>query len=77
MTGAAPDCRPQPGQTSPALGWFVIAIKPSGRDGSEGWRGSQTYDKKYIKKYVKASFEVMSEVQKDSEDVSTRIGIFF
>jgi hypothetical protein len=70
MTGSLPDCRPQPGQTSPALGWSVKAVKPSGRDGSAGWRRSQTSDKKYVKKYVKTSFEVMSKVQKDSQDVS-------
>ncbi len=33
---------------------------------------------KYVKKYAKTSFlEVMSDVQKDSEDVSAGIGIFF
>ncbi len=30
LTGAAPLCRPQPGGTSPALGWSVIAAKPVG-----------------------------------------------
>jgi hypothetical protein len=39
--------------------------------GSAGWCRSLTSDKKYVKKYVKTTFfEVMSEVQKDSEDVS-------
>jgi hypothetical protein len=33
LTGAVPDCGPQPGGTSPAIGWSVIAVKPSGRGG--------------------------------------------
>jgi hypothetical protein len=28
LTGAAPHCKPQPGGTSPVLGWSVIAVKP-------------------------------------------------
>jgi hypothetical protein len=31
LTGAMPDCRPQPGRTLLALRWSVIAVKPSGR----------------------------------------------
>ncbi len=35
-TGASPDFGPQPGRTSPALGWSVIAVKPSGGGGRQG-----------------------------------------
>ncbi len=31
LTGTALDSGPQPGVTSPALGWSVIAVRPSGR----------------------------------------------
>ncbi len=33
LTGAALDCGPQLGGTSPAHGWSVIAVKPSGMRG--------------------------------------------
>jgi hypothetical protein len=36
LTGAALDCGPQPGRTSPDLGWSVIAVILSG---SEQWVG--------------------------------------
>ncbi len=31
LTGTAPNCRPQPSRTSPALKWSVIVVKPSKR----------------------------------------------
>ncbi len=71
LTDATPDFVPQPSRTSPALGWSIIAVKPSRRGGSAGWRRSWTSDENT------SFFEVMSEVQKDSEDVSAGIGIFF
>ncbi len=54
LTGAMQDCGPQPGGTSPTLGWSVIAAKSSGRGVSrvapwpDFWR-------KYVKMYVKTS----------------------
>ncbi len=40
FTGAAPDCGPRPGRTSPALRWSVYAVKPGGRGGfGRGRRG--------------------------------------
>jgi hypothetical protein len=48
MTSATPDCRPQPGGTSPALELPVIAVKPS-KEG--GWQGL-------------AATGVLSEIQK-------------
>ncbi len=45
LTGAVPDCGPQPVRTSPPLGWSEIAVKPSGRGrGAEGWCRGQTFD---------------------------------
>jgi hypothetical protein len=44
MTGAALDCGPQPGRTSPVLGWSVLAVKPSGKGRSTGWSRDWTSD---------------------------------
>ncbi len=33
FTGAAPDCGPQPGETTLTLGWCILAAKPNGRGG--------------------------------------------
>jgi hypothetical protein len=73
MTGGVPDCGPQPGGTPPALGWSVIAVKSSGRGGVGRGRRGRTSDENTSKCHF---FEVMSEVLKDSEDVSAGIGIF-
>jgi hypothetical protein len=43
LTGATLDYRPQPGRTSPALR-SDIAVKPSGKGGSAGWRHGRTSD---------------------------------
>ncbi len=43
LTGATLDCGPQPGRTSSALGWPVIAVKLSGR--GVGRVVPHTYDK--------------------------------
>ncbi len=58
LTGAAPDCRPQPGGTSPTLGWSVIAVKQSGRGGgwSEEQHRSRTSNKKSSKSSSKRHF---------------------
>jgi hypothetical protein len=63
LTVAILDYRPKPGRTSPALGWSVITVKPSGTGGS--WQGGATagFLMNYIKMYDKTSFfDVMSEV---------------
>jgi hypothetical protein len=75
MTGAAPDCSPQPGRTSPTLGWSVIAVKPSRRGDRQGGAAAELLTKN-IKNVKTSFFETMSEAQKDSEDVSAGIGFF-
>ncbi len=55
LTGAAPDCGPQPGQTFPTLRWSVIAVKLS-RRGSAGWCHSQFSDKNMPKSMSKRHF---------------------
>ncbi len=35
LTGIAPHCGPQPSGTSPALGWSILAVKPSRRGGGQ------------------------------------------
>ncbi len=73
LSSAAPDCRPEPSQTSPALRWSVIAIKLSRQGGSAGCYRGQILQKS-VKMYVNTSFfEVMSEVQEDLENVSAGI----
>jgi hypothetical protein len=56
LTGAAPDCGPPP----LAPGWSVM-VKLSGRG---DWQGGATAVRQNV------IFGVMSEVQKDSEDIS-------
>jgi hypothetical protein len=76
LTGAAPDCRPQPGSTSPTLKWSVISVKLSGGGGVS--RVSLWLD--FVKLHQNACknviFYVLSEIKKDLEDVSAGIGIF-
>jgi hypothetical protein len=65
LTGAASDCGPEHGGTSPNLVWSVIAVKPSRR--GEVSRVSPRPDslKKYIKMNVKTSFfDVMLEAKR-------------
>jgi hypothetical protein len=52
-----PDCRLQPGETSPTLRWFVIAVKPS-ESGEGGEQGGATARllKSICQKYIKMSF---------------------
>ncbi len=71
MTGALPDCGPWPGpgRTYPTLGWSVLAVKPNGRGCLQGSAAIGLLTKKSI-----WMSKVMSEVQKDSEDVSAGIG---
>ncbi len=77
LTGAAPHCRPRPGRTSPAISWSVYTVKLSGRGGSAICLRGPTSDKKNVKMDVKSSFfDVMSEVQKDLQDVSAGIRQF-
>jgi hypothetical protein len=60
LTGAVPDCGPQLGGTSPALGWTVIAVKPT-RRGSPRWRYGQTSDKNTSKCMSKHHFLRLSQ----------------
>jgi hypothetical protein len=52
FTGAVPGCGTRHGGTSSALGWSVIAVKPSRRGG--GWQGLTVTG--FRQKYVKTSF---------------------
>jgi hypothetical protein len=47
LTGAAPDCRPQPGKTFLALVWFVTAVKRSGKGGWQGGAAARLLMKKH------------------------------
>ncbi len=65
LTGTPLDYRPQPGETSLAFGWSVIAVKPTGRGVVDRVAPQEDFCRKYIKKYVKMLFlDIMSEVQK-------------
>jgi hypothetical protein len=45
FTGDALDCGPQPGRTSPTLGWSVIAVKTNGgEEWSTGLCRDQIFD---------------------------------
>ncbi len=72
LIGAVPDCRPQPGGTSHALGWSVIA-----RGGGRQIGAAERFLTKILKMDVKTSFSDMSEVLNTSEDISAGIGIIF
>jgi hypothetical protein len=76
LTGAAPDCTPLPGGTSPTLGGSVIAVKPSRRGGWQGGAAVRLLAKLHQNVHQNIIFEVMSEVQKDLEDISAEIGTF-
>jgi hypothetical protein len=56
LIGASPDCGPQPGGTSPALGWSVLAVKPSGRGGLGRGRHGRTSDENMSKWTAKHNF---------------------
>ncbi len=74
LTGAAPHCGPRPGATSPAIRWSVFAVKLSGRGGVGNMSSRPDFWWKNVKMDVKTSFfDVVSEVQKDSQDVSAGI----
>ncbi len=75
VTGAALDCGPQPSLTSLPLGWSVIAVKPSGRGGRHGGAVAGLLTKIHQKVCQNIIFKVMSEVQKDSEDIFAGTGI--
>jgi hypothetical protein len=78
LSGTATDCGPQPGRTSPAFGCSVIAVKPRGKVGGQQVALGPVFLQNYVEMYIKTSFfDVMSEVPKDSEDVSAGIGCFF
>jgi hypothetical protein len=49
LTGTALNCGPQPGGTSPALGWSVKAVKTLRWGGSAGYCHSWTSDKNTAK----------------------------
>jgi hypothetical protein len=58
-------------------GHSVIAVKPDESGESAGSHSDWTSDEKNVKMDIKTSFfYVLSEVQKDSEDVSAGIGQF-
>jgi hypothetical protein len=74
LTGAAPHCGPRPGKTSPTLGWSAITVKPVKSRGG-GWQSHAAAEN--LTKNVKMSlFDIISEVQKDLEDVSAGKGQF-
>jgi hypothetical protein len=76
LTGAALDCGPQPGGTSPALWWSVIAVKPIERRGRQMLQCAGHLTKYIEMDVITSFFDIMSEVQKDSERSSVEIGFF-
>ncbi len=56
LTGAAPDCGPLPGGTSPGLTWSVQTVKPGGRGGFGRGRRGRTSDEKTSKWPFKRHF---------------------
>ncbi len=75
LTGAAPHCGPRPGATSPAIRWSVSTVKLSGRGGVGNMSSRPDFWQKNVKMDVKMSFfDVVSEVQKDLQEVSAGIG---
>jgi hypothetical protein len=56
LTGAVLDCRPQPGRTSHALGWSVIAVKRTGREGVGRVAPRPDFWQRNVKLDVKTSF---------------------
>jgi hypothetical protein len=73
LIGILIGCGPQPSGTSPALVWSVIAVKLSRRRG--GWQSGAAAGP-LMKICQNVCQILMSEVQKDLEDVSAGIGIF-
>jgi hypothetical protein len=51
LPGAAPHCGPQPGGSSPALGWSVITIKPVEAGRSE-WSAATEFLMKKLKNVI-------------------------
>jgi hypothetical protein len=77
LTDAALDYRPQYDVTSSTLGWSVIAANLA-KGGA--WQGSATarlLTKICHNMHQNIIFEVMADVQKDSEDAFAEIVIFF
>ncbi len=75
VPGAARHCGPWPGRTSPALWWSVLTVKPVGSGEVGMVAPRQNFWQKNVKMDVKMDvktsfFDVMSEVQKDSQDIS-------
>jgi hypothetical protein len=72
---AVSDCGPQPGQTSPILGWSVIAVKPSRRRGSAEWRHGWSSDENTSKSLSKLHFLRSRQKFKKFGRCFSRIGI--
>jgi hypothetical protein len=71
------DCGPLPCENLYALGWSVIEVKLSGRErGRQGVAEARLLRKICRNGHKTSFFEVMSELQKDLEDISAGIGIF-
>ncbi len=77
LTGDALDCGTQPNGTSPILGWSVIAVKPSRKGGGsqQGGAAAGFFTKIFQMDIKTLFFDVLSEFQEDSEDVSAGINI--
>jgi hypothetical protein len=77
MTGATPDCEPQPGQPSPALGWSVISVKPSGKGGGQQGDATAGLLMKIHQKVCMSNlhfFYSCHKFKKDSEEISAGKG---
>jgi hypothetical protein len=72
LTGVELHCGLRPGGTSPAHRWSLFTVKANGIGGGGVCRCGQTSDEKnHQNRCQNVIFNVMSEVQKDLEDVSS------
>ncbi len=78
LTGAALDCGLHPGRTSPALGWSIIAVKLSRREGGQQGRSVTGFlEQKYVKINVKTSILCPVWCSKRFRGCFCRNGYFF
>jgi hypothetical protein len=77
LIGATLISGPQPGGTSPAIGWSIIAVKPSGRGGRQDATTARHQAKIHQNGCQNVIFYGMSEVEKDLEELSAGIVFFF
>jgi hypothetical protein len=71
LTSTSPDCRPQHFENSLAFGSSETIVKPTGRV------APLYFYVKLLKFTSKHHFYIEYEVQKDLQDISAGIGIFF